>query len=154
MDSTLTKENNRPETVFLTSPTEREVEEIISLYVEAGWWEPGADSAGMVKRLVEGSHCVAAAVSGGRIVGMARAISDGASDAYIQDVTVTRSRRREGIATRLLKAVTARLSRDGIGWVALIAEPGSESLYEGLGFSAMKGMVPMRLARAGGPEAK
>lgn len=144
MDHNLTASHDEIRLIFLSKPTDEEVDRIISLYIEAGWWEPGSDSAGLVKRLVGGSHCFAAAVLDGCIVGMARAISDGSSDAYIQDVTVTAPLRRSGVASRLISAVIERLTQDGIGWIALIAERGSEPLYLGQGFSPMPDAVPMR----------
>ncbi|MBI5843783.1 MAG: GNAT family N-acetyltransferase [Deltaproteobacteria bacterium] len=145
MDQNLTPGPEEIRVVFLAQPTDEEVSGIISLYIEAGWWEPGADSAGLVKKLVAGSHCFAAAVIDGRIVGMARAISDRASDAYIQDVTVTGAQRHRGVASMLISAVLDRLTGDGIGWIALVAERGTEVLYDRLGFFPMQGAVAMRL---------
>lgn len=147
MDPNLTPGPREIRVVFLSDPDDDEVNGIISLYMEAGWWEPGADSAGIVKRLVAGSHCFAAAVMDGRIVGMARSISDGASDAYIQDVTVTASHRHGGVASMLIRSVVERLTNDGMGWIALVAERGTEALYDGLGFFTMRGAVAMRYNR-------
>ena len=147
MDQNLTISPGETRVVFLSAPNDEEVKQIISLYSEAGWWEPGADSHDMVKKLVAQSHCFAAAMMEGRLVGMARAISDGASDAYIQDVTVTASHRHSGIASRLLRAIIDRLTIDGIGWIALVAERGSEQLYQRLGFSPMPETVAMRYKR-------
>jgi len=152
MDPNLNNKPGQTGVIFLSAPTDDEVAQIIDLYRQAGWWEPGSDNEGLVKRLVAGSHCFAAAMLEGRIVGMARAISDGASDAYIQDVTVKDAHRHSGIATSLLRAVIERLTSDGIGWVALVAERGSEALYGGLGFFPMKGAVPMRFSGAKEPE--
>jgi ribosomal protein S18 acetylase RimI-like enzyme len=146
MDQNLTAGSGAARVEFLADLAEGEVGAIIGLYKEAGWWEPGADNEEMVRRIVAGSHCFAAAYVGGELVGMARAVSDGASDAYIQDVTVKASYRRRGIAGEMIRAVTARLIRDGVMWIALVAERGSESLYGGLGFSPMQGAVAMRYA--------
>ncbi len=117
---------------------------LIALYEDAGWWEPGqGDNEALASKIVEGSFAFAAAFSGERLVGMARCISDGVSDAYIQDVTVHHDFRRQGIASLLVRALLDHLHQHRIGWIGLIAQPGSESLYQQLGFTRMIDHVPM-----------
>ena len=77
------------------------------------------------------------------IVGMGRAISDGTSDAYIQDVAVDVNCRGKGIGTEIIKRLLKRLNQDGVNWVGLIAERGSHPFYERLGFSTMPDSTPM-----------
>jgi spermidine synthase len=81
------------------------------------------------------------------MVGMARVLSDGASDAYIQDVTVLGTYRRRGIGRRLVAELIAYLKEKKIGWIGLIAEPGSEPLYRRMGFEPLAGHTPMRHRR-------
>jgi spermidine synthase len=83
------------------------------------------------------------AVEGDAIVGMGRAISDGICDAYIQDLTVKKDRRKQGIGRNILLALIERLHADGIFWIGLIAEPGSIDLYHHAGFRKMQESVPM-----------
>ena len=80
---------------------------------------------------------------GGRIIGMGRAISDGVSDAYIQDVAVLKGERHSGAGSAIIKALHARLKRDGVGWLGLIAQDGSEPFYLKLGFKTLKSAAPM-----------
>ena len=63
--------------------------EIVALYRACGWWKDEYDPA-EVPRLISGSFAfvVAADKNTGRAVGMGRVISDGVSDAYIQDLVV------------------------------------------------------------------
>ena len=63
--------------------------EIVALYRAGGWWKDEYDPA-EVPRLISGSFAfvVAADKNTGRAVGMGRVISDGVSDAYIQDLVV------------------------------------------------------------------
>ena len=75
---------------------------VIRLYTQADWWEPG-DAADAVERLLKGSFRVAAAFDGDRLIGMARSLSDGASDAYIQDVVVDPAYRKQGIGGKLVR---------------------------------------------------
>jgi len=117
-------------------------QEIVDLYRAGGWWKDEYDPAG-IPALVEGSHAFAVAVDvKGHAVGMGRAITDRYSDAYIQDVVVMDERRGEGIGRMIVERLLERLREDGLGWIGLIAEDGSEEFYEGLGFKRMKG-TPM-----------
>ncbi len=97
----------------------------------------------MVRGIVFGSHCFLGALAKGRLIGTARALSDGVSDAYIQDVIVDSEFRGRGVGTRLVETVVQRLKRDGVKWIGLVAENGSEVFYEQIGFSEMEKSVPM-----------
>ncbi len=132
----------KPTFRFVTAPSPGTLKRIITLYRAHGWWKPGDTPAGL-RRLIRGSHCFAVAERGGEVVGMARAISDRASDAYIQDVAVLESERGRGTGRRLVRAVLARLRRDGIGWVALIAQDDSHPFYRKLGFRRLGRALPM-----------
>jgi len=133
-----------PNYLFLREPDATQAAQIRSLYRQQSWWEPADDAnPGLVARIVRGSHCFAVACEGGEIIGMGRAISDGAADAYIQDVTVRPDARGRGIASALVAALVARLRADGLGWIALIATGGSRPLYEKLGFAPIAEATPM-----------
>ncbi len=128
---------------FLQTPTCDQIDQLIALYQEAGWWSAGIDNRDVLMRIISGSHCFCVAVIENRIVGMGRSISDGASDAYIQDVTVTKSFRRKGIAGGIVTELIKKLEADGIGWIGLIAERGSAEYYRPLGFEPMPDSTPM-----------
>jgi ribosomal protein S18 acetylase RimI-like enzyme len=118
------------------------------LYQQAGWWKKGDESRennSWIDSLVAGSFCFVGAFAGDEMVGMGRAISDGISDAYIQDVTVLAKFRGLGLGTRIMNEITDFLRRRRIGWIGLIAEPGSQAFYQRLGFAAMDGYSPMLL---------
>ncbi len=116
---------------------------VIRLYSQADWWEPG-DGADAVLPLLQGSFRVAAAFDGDRLAGMARALSDGASDAYIQDVVVDPAYRKQGIGGALVRLLLDELQKSGVSWIGLIGAPGTEHFYRELGFTPMKGFTPMR----------
>jgi spermidine synthase len=82
-------------------------------------------------------------VADNKVVGMGRAISDGVSDAYIQDVMVSKIYRHQGIATQITILLIEKLEADGIGWIGLIAEKGSAGFYRRLGFTPMANSTPM-----------
>lgn len=132
---------------FIEQPTADEISQITDLYRREDWWKEEGDNPEMVRLIAAGSHCFLAVRQGGRIIGMGRAISDGASDAYIQDVTVMDSFRGQGIGARIVERLIGRLEGDGIHWIGLIAERGSHPFYERLGFSAMEDALPMLRVR-------
>jgi len=78
-------------------------------------------------------------------VGMGRAISDGVSDAYIQDVTVLKELRGRGIGKGIVQTLTGFLKERGLQWIGLISEPGYERFYESLGFKVMPNYTPFLL---------
>lgn len=115
---------------------------LISLYSEQGWWTPG-EGLRELNRLIRGSHCFVVAESAGEVAGMGRAISDRAGDAYLQDIAVGRAGRGNGIGRGLVAALCARLRKDGIGWIGLIAQDGSAGFYGRLGFKVLPNAAPM-----------
>jgi ribosomal protein S18 acetylase RimI-like enzyme len=120
-------------------------DEIVKLYKAGGWWKDSYNPSG-IKSLIEGSFAFAVAIDkeSKKAIGMGRLISDGVSDAYIQDLIVLPPYRREGIGKRLAKALLDHCLSKGIRWVGLIAEPEQDGFYSSLGFKSMKNHVPMK----------
>ncbi|MDD1665214.1 MAG: GNAT family N-acetyltransferase, partial [Methanomicrobiales archaeon] len=81
-----------------------------------------------------------------------RAISDGVSDAYIQDMVVLPKYRGRGIGTAILRRILAACREHGISWIALIAEGGTGDFYRGLGFGVEEGDLSM-MYQGGGEDA-
>jgi spermidine synthase len=128
---------------FLGDPTIDQIQQIIALYRREGWWTEGPDDPDMVARIIAGSHCFIIATIEDNIIGMGRAISDGASDSYLQDITVKEPYRGQGIGTQIIKRLIERLHSDGLKWIGLIAERGSHGFYERIGFKQMPDSIPM-----------
>ena len=122
-----------------------DVDMIADLYRAGGWWNEEWNPAGLLA-LIAGSFAFAVAVdpAAERAVGMGRVISDGVSDAYIQDLIVLPGYRGRGIGTMILSALLGHCRSAGVTWVALVAEPGTEPFYTALGFRRMEGHTPMR----------
>ncbi len=120
------------------------IEEIVELYKSAGWWQESPEARAVIPGMIRGSLCFMVARSlDGRIVGMARVISDGYSDAYIQDVVVLDSCRGQGIGRELVRQLTQFCVDRKIAWIGLVAEPGTQEIYEGLGYGPLVGYQPM-----------
>lgn len=120
------------------------IEEIVELYKAGDWWQESPESRDVIPGMIKGSLCFMVARSlEGRIVGMARVISDGCSDAYIQDVVVLKSHRGQGIGRELIRRLTQFCVARKIAWIGLIAEPGTQGFYEELGYGPLAGYQPM-----------
>ena len=121
----------------LTNCTERLIGDIVALYASAGWWKEEYDARGIPK-LVESSFCFFAAQDvDGRIVGMGRALSDGVSVAYIQDLAVLPITRGMGIGSALISHLTAYIKNFGVVSIMLMAQPGTASFYSFCGWNAI-----------------
>ncbi len=118
--------------------------DFIRLYMEAGWWreEYGADTS-FIDKIAANSFCFVGAFLGRRMIGMGRALSDGSSDAYIQDVTVLKEFRGRGIGEKIILNLLEFLQSEGVDWIGMVGEPGTEEFYKSLGFKRMENHIPM-----------
>ncbi|MGV8175420.1 MAG: GNAT family N-acetyltransferase [Methanothrix sp.] len=119
-------------------------EEIVDLYRAGSWWKDWMDP-GRINDLIRGSFlfAVAISISTNRAVGMGRVISDGISDAYIQDLVVFDEWRSHGVGGMILARLILECRSRNITWIGLIAEPGKEDFYRSQGFVSMPGHLPM-----------
>ena len=118
--------------------------EIADLYRAGGWWKEEYSEKDL-PALISGSYLFAVAVRepGCSAVGMGRVISDGVSDAYIQDLVVLPYFRGSGIGRQIVKVLLDECRKNGLGWIGCIAEPDTEEFYTPLGFSRMDGHIPL-----------
>jgi ribosomal protein S18 acetylase RimI-like enzyme len=111
--------------------------QLARLFESAGWHHRTKDFA-RLSQLVRGSMFVEHAWHGERLVGFARAISDGASNAYVSTVAVLPAYRARGIGRELV----ARLlqGREHLLFV-LHADPRVHAFYSKCGFEAAPDML-------------
>jgi predicted GNAT family acetyltransferase len=83
-----------------------------------------------LRRSFESSQHVALAIDGGRVVGMARLLSDGVCNAYLLDVWTLSSYRRQGIASSTVRLLAGRVPGQHIG----LQTEDAELFYVSLGF--------------------
>ncbi len=119
-------------------------EDLKHLYKDAGWWHPSYDlNPGFLNHIVKNSAVFVGAFKKKKMIGMGRALSDLVSDAYIQDVAVLKTNRGKGIGKKIIKTLIEELKKKGVDWIGLVAEPGTTSFYEDLGFGELKDHIPL-----------
>ena len=87
-------------------------------------------SADALRRSFESSQHVALAWDGDRVVGMARLLSDGVSNAYLVDVWTMSAYRRRGIGSSMVRLLVDRVPGQHIG----LQTDDAEEFYVSLGF--------------------
>ena len=115
-------------------------DQLVELYKAGGWWLDHYTTDGL-DDLIKGSFAFAVVIdeSSGQAVGMGRAISDGVSDAWLQDIVVLEEFRGRGLGRAIIEKLLKHCMSCGLVWVGLVAEPGSRKFYEPLGFEKLPG---------------
>ena len=122
-----------------------DTESLIELYKAGGWWHETEETRKRLPEMVRRSFCFIIALHRGKVVGMGRVISDGVSDAYIQDVIVKEEYRKHGIGRELIKRLTQVCLDNQLEWIGLIASSRTIEFYKHLGFRPLSGFIPMLL---------
>lgn len=115
-----------------------------TLLVMAGWLDEDTPES-TVRKMIDGAEIFGAESADSGIIAVGRGISDGCSDAYIQDVFVHPAYRGKGIGRLIVQNVIAALRDKGCDWIGLVATPGNENFYKNMGFETMKDHTPMFL---------
>ena len=119
---------------------EAQLEELRRLYISAGWLKED-EAWAFLPEMLKRTEAAVGAFDGESLVGFGRALSDGCSDAYIQDVVVALSCRKQGIGGRIIRALETVLRERGVDWIALVGEPGTGTFYQKLGLEIQPGYV-------------
>lgn len=83
------------------------------------------------------SYCHIAAYDGERLVGYIDCVSNGVTDAYIQDLTVSPDCQGRGIGTGLMNRMIEYLRSRHIYMISVIYEESLRPFYERFGFRGM-----------------
>lgn len=114
--------------------TEYREEEILRLYTAVGW-TAYTDHPQALEQGFRHSLLVLAAYEGDELTGLIRAVGDGSTIVFLQDLLVDPAHRRQGIATALVRAVLARYP--DVRQVELVTDntPKTIAFYKSLGFT-------------------
>lgn len=108
---------------------------LLELYSDAGWTAYTNEPEKLV-RAVENSLCVFTAWDGELVVGLIRAVGDGATILYIQDILVLQTHKRKRIGATLMAMVLEKFA--GIRQIVLLTDDNEETrgFYEAMGFAS------------------
>jgi ribosomal protein S18 acetylase RimI-like enzyme len=127
------------ETVQVLTTAERPIapEDVVRLYSVESWWpERRAEQvAAVLDRLP-----AVGAWRDDRLVGFARAITDGYIHAYLDDVVVDPDERHRGIGTALVRRLT-ELLRETVSIRTLFCAPELAAFYEAAGYRRTRQVV-------------
>lgn len=107
---------------------------ILPIYEAVGWTNYTRDPE-MLRRAFDNSLLALGAFDGDRLVGLVRAVGDGYSIVFVQDILVLPDYQRRGIGTGLLRMVTARFPT--VYQMELLTDdtPKTAAFYRSLGFT-------------------
>ena len=111
--------------------------EILPLYESVGWTNYTSNPR-MLERAYNNSLCTFAAYVDGNVVGIVRAVGDGASLVFVQDLLVSPQYQRQGIGSALLIAL-AKEYKD-VYQFQLVTDNTDKNIafYKSLGFATGK----------------
>ena len=109
-------------------------DEILRLYSEVGWTAYTNDMP-VLEQGFKNSLLVLAAYENDELLGIIRAVGDGFTIVFVQDILVFPEKQRQGVGTALLKAVLDRYPN--VRQIELATEntPKTIAFYKSLGFS-------------------
>lgn len=113
---------------------EYQEDEIQTLYAAVGWTAYTEDLPALECGF-QNSLLVLAAYEDGELIGLIRAVGDGATVVFVQDLLVAPQKQRQGVGTALLKAVLDRYSNVRQLLLTTDNTPKTIAFYKSLGFS-------------------
>ena len=118
-----------------------DLDQLTVLFNSVGWERRTADRERLAQ-LVRGSMFVVSAWEGDRLVGFARAISDGATNAYISTVAVLPECQKRGIGREVIQRLLA--GHDGIQFVLHSEHASPFYRHLNVGFEPIDNMLVRR----------
>ena len=110
--------------------------EILRLYRSAGW-TAYTDQPEVLRKGFENSMLTLAAYEGNQLLGIIRAVGDGHTIVFVQDILVFPEHQRKGIGSALLQAILNRYSHVRQIELATDNTPKSIAFYKSMGFREM-----------------
>ena len=108
--------------------------EILKVYSSVGW-TAYTDDPQALKQGFQNSLLVLAAYEREELLGIIRAVGDGVTIVFIQDLLVFPEKQRKGVGTALVKAVLKRYQTVRQIELTTDQSPETAAFYESLGFS-------------------
>jgi GNAT superfamily N-acetyltransferase len=136
----MSTESERRDSYRILAAESVDRESLCALYESVGWSSYTRD-INLLLAAIRGSDFLVIAQENDTLVGLARAISDDASVAYIQDILVRPSHQGRGIGKDLVRAVLERYGH--VRQKVLLTDNRPEQLqfYSSLGFKNTRNLV-------------
>lgn len=115
--------------------------ELVALYDSVGWTTYTRDPERLAAA-VGASLRVVPARADGVLVGLARAVGDGLTIVYVQEILVAPLHQRAGVGRGLVTRLLEPFSDARQKVLLTDAEPGRRAFYESLGFTEIRDMEP------------
>ena len=111
--------------------------EIMALYSSVGW-SNYTNNPVMLRKAYKNSLYVLAAYADGKLVGILRAVGDGASVVFLQDLIVLPEFQRQGIGSQLMQRVMEKYA--AVYQLQLLTEASEKNIafYESLGLKRVE----------------
>lgn len=106
---------------------------IVELRRSVGW--NGMEEC--YKNPLMNSYCHIACYDGDKLIGYVDSVSNGVTDAYIQDLTVHPEYQGRGIGTELMTRMISKLKENNIFMISVLFELKLEPFYKRFGFVHM-----------------
>ena len=113
------------------------LEEVLPLYEEVGWTNYTQNPTMLKEAYRNSLHILAALNEEGRLIGVLRAVGDGASILFIQDILVYPAYQHQGIGTKLLQLTLEKYKN--VYQIQLTTDNSMKtiSFYESNGFTSL-----------------
>ena len=108
-------------------------EEILNLYASVGWTAYTGHPE-ILRKGFENSMLVLAAYEGDQLLGILRAVGDGHTIVFVQDILVDPAHQRKGVGSALMKTVLERYSH--VRQIQLVTDDTekTKAFYRAMGF--------------------
>ena len=111
-------------------------QEILPLYASVGW-TAYTDHPEQLRKGFENSMLTLAAYEGNQLLGIIRAVGDGHTVVFVQDILVFPEHQRKGVGSALLQAILDRYSHVRQIELATDNTPKTIAFYKSMGFREM-----------------
>ena len=119
-----------------------EIGDYFPLFQGTGWNSVYKMEQAQIEKAISNSSFAVSAYDSGRLVGFARAVSDGVLYATIYDVMVYPEYQKSGIGAALVENIVGQCKAAGVFTVHLFAADGTEPFYKKFGFQARPPNMP------------
>lgn len=121
--------------IAIKQMTDIDMVEILPLYADAGWVNY-TQKPDMLENAYRNSLAILGAYDGETLAGVIRAVGDGHSILYVQDIIVLSAYQRKGVGTMLLKTLLAQYVHVYQKVLLTDNQPKTVAFYKSLGFRA------------------